>query len=94
MKIDPGDGNPADRFRKSQVRNSDGQMVPLSDFVSLREAEVLAAAERLNGSPMVALTANPVPGVSLAQARALCEMRAEEIRRELGLSDEYRLAWL
>jgi hypothetical protein len=43
---------------------------------------------------MVALTANPAPGVSLAQARALCEMRAEEIRRELGLSDEYRLAWL
>ena len=36
---------------------------------------------------------NSAPGVSLAQARGLCEARAEEARRELGLSAEYRLAW-
>ena len=68
--------------------------MPLSDLVAVREVEVSAAFERLNGLPMVALTANPAPGVSLARARALCEARAAEVRSELGLSAEYRLAWL
>jgi multidrug efflux pump subunit AcrB len=55
--------------------------------------ELTAAVERYNGYPMAAVTANPAPGVSLARARALCEGRAEEVRKELGLSAEYRLAW-
>jgi multidrug efflux pump subunit AcrB len=94
VKAGPGAGDRAQKLKKLQVRGADGRLVPLSALVALREVEVSAAVERLNGFPMVVITANPAPGVSLAQARALCEARAAEVRRELGLSAQYRLAWL
>jgi multidrug efflux pump subunit AcrB len=93
VKADPGAGNQAEELKKLRVRDADGRLVLLSDLVAVGEVEVSAAVERLNGFPMMSITANPARGVSLAQARALCEARAEEVRRELGLSAEYRLAW-
>jgi multidrug efflux pump subunit AcrB len=87
-------GDQAEELKKLRVRGSDGRLVPLAVLVAVREVEASATVERLNGFPMVAITANPAPGMSVAQARALCEARAAEVRRELGLSAEYRLAWL
>ena len=64
-------------------------MVPLSKFVTVREVGGPARIDRLDLRPMVEITANPGRGVSLGQARWLCETRAEE-----ELSSDYRLAWL
>ena len=43
---------------------------------------------------MVTVTANPASGMSLAQACALCETLAEEVRKELRLPEAYKLTWL
>lgn len=93
--VDPESGWVADNttWKKLLVRGAGGRLVPLTALVAVREVEAPAAVERRNGLPMVAITANPAAGASLAQARGLCEARAEEARRGLGLSAEYRLAW-
>jgi multidrug efflux pump subunit AcrB len=94
VKPDPAAGDQAEKLKSLRVRDVEGRLVPLSDLVAVREVEALASVERLNLRPMVLLTASPAPGVSLVQTRALCEARAEEVRRELGLSAEYQLVWL
>jgi multidrug efflux pump subunit AcrB len=93
VKADPAAGDQAEALRKLQVRSAEGRLVPLSALVAVREVEAAATVERFNLLPMVVLTANPAPGVSLARARADCAALAEEVRKELGLSAEYRLAW-
>jgi multidrug efflux pump subunit AcrB len=80
-------------LQRLKVRNAQGDMVPLSEFVRVREIEALGVLERLNLEPMLALTANPAPGVSLADARSLSETLAGEVRKELQLPKEYRLIW-
>jgi multidrug efflux pump subunit AcrB len=85
--------NQAEDLKQLKVRNTQGDMVPVAQFVSVREIEAAGVLERLDGKPMVAITANPAPGESLAAARSLCESLAEEIRKELQLSAEYRLTW-
>ena len=87
-----GDG-PKD-MQKLKVRNARGQMVPLGAFVKVSEAESPLALDFLDLWPMVELTANPGSGMSPAQARQHCETLVEEVRKELGLSAEYRLTWL
>jgi multidrug efflux pump subunit AcrB len=77
-----------------KVRNTQGDMVPLAALVQVREIEAPRVLERLNGEPMLVLTANPAPGVSLHAARSLCETVAEEVRKELPQPAQYRLAWL
>jgi multidrug efflux pump subunit AcrB len=94
VKPDPTALGVPEEVKSLRVRDAKGRWVQLSELVAVREVLAPAAVERLNLRPMVAITANPAPGVSLAQARALCEARAEEVRRELGLSAEYRLTWL
>jgi len=42
----------------------------------------------------VEITAGPEAGVPLDQGRKVCETLAEEVRKELRLSAEYRLTWL
>jgi multidrug efflux pump subunit AcrB len=69
-------------------------MVPLSHLVEIRETEGPSAVDRFNGKPMATITANPASGVSLVEARALCETLAEEARKESGLPAAYRLSWL
>ena len=39
------------------------------------------------------ITAHPAAGVSLGEARALCERLAEKVGRELGVAGQYRLTW-
>jgi multidrug efflux pump subunit AcrB len=92
VKADPRAGGQAEALKNLRVRGADRQLVPLSALAAVREVEALPAAERFNTFPMVAITANPAPGVSLTEARALCESRAGEVRRELGLPAEYRVA--
>jgi multidrug efflux pump subunit AcrB len=79
---------------KLAVRGTSGQIVPLGDIVSLRMMAGPTFIERLDLDPMVEVSANPAAGVSLAQVHALCETLLAEIRKELGLSEGYRLSWL
>jgi multidrug efflux pump subunit AcrB len=81
-------------LKQLKVRNADGQMVPVSKLVTVREVKGASVLERLDGQPMVEITANPASEVSLAEVRALCETLAEEVRKELRLPATYRLAWL
>jgi multidrug efflux pump subunit AcrB len=84
----------ADDMMQLKVRNAKGDMVPLSRLVTLRELTGACALERLNGKPMVEITANPAAGASVAEIRTLCETLAKEVRAELRLPDEYRISWL
>jgi multidrug efflux pump subunit AcrB len=83
-----------ERIKRLKVRSRNGAMVPLDTVVSVREIKGPLVLSRLDGRPMVEVTANPTAGVSLAQARAACEKAAEEVRQELNLPAEYRLTWL
>jgi multidrug efflux pump subunit AcrB len=63
-------------------------------LANVRQVASLAAVNRFNGQPMVEITAAPAPGVSLVEARALCEAVVEGARKQLKLPEGYRLTWL
>jgi RND family efflux transporter MFP subunit len=84
------DRNRVESVGKLKVRSSQGNMVPLATLATIRETPAVVVCDRLNGRPMVEITANPVPGISLAEARWLCEKAAEEIRQ----GSDYQLTWL
>jgi multidrug efflux pump subunit AcrB len=77
-----------------KIRNANGQMIPLTRLVTVRDVTKPQIIEDFNGEPMARLTSNPAPGTSLAEARALCERVAEAVRKELQLPAEYGLTWL
>ncbi len=81
-------------IRQLKVRNGKGEMIALGELMKVREIQAPAAIDRLDTQPMVHVTANPAPGVTLAEARALIDAAAAEVRKELQLSSEYRLTWL
>jgi multidrug efflux pump subunit AcrB len=83
-----------ENLRQLNLRNKRGDMVPLGTVAAVRPAKAPAALDRLDGRPMVQITANPAAGVSPADARKLCEELAKEVRKELRLPAEYRLTWL
>jgi RND family efflux transporter MFP subunit len=94
VQVPPGEAGPADALKRVRVRNDGGKMVPLSGLVKVREVDDPGVLARFNMDPMVGVTADPAPGVSLGEARGVCEALAEEARRALGLPPAYRLAWL
>jgi multidrug efflux pump subunit AcrB len=77
-----------------KVRNSKGEMVRLGAFVTVRTVEGPRVVDRYNLEPMVQVTANPVAGVSEAQARTLCATLADEVRRDMQLPAAYQVSWL
>ncbi len=94
VQVKPGAGDWPKNLDKLKVRNSEGQMVPLAILVKVRRVQAPAVLDFLNLYPMVEITANLEPGVSLEQGRKLCTLLAEGIRKELGLPAQYRLTWL
>jgi RND family efflux transporter MFP subunit len=94
VQVEPGPGERVKEFRKLKVRNREGQMVPLAALASVRENEAALVLDFLDGLPMLAITANCGAGVMVEEVRKLCETQAEEVRKELRLSTEYRLTWL
>jgi multidrug efflux pump subunit AcrB len=80
-------------FGKLKVRNREGQMVPLAVLATVRETTGCAALDFLDGAPMLGITANLGAGATGDEVRKLCEAAAEEVRRELRLSREYRVTW-
>jgi multidrug efflux pump subunit AcrB len=81
-------------LKRLRVRNAKGDMVALSALAKISLEDGTACIERFNSAPMVDLTANPASGVSVAEARALCRKLADDVRKQLNLSAEYRLSWL
>jgi multidrug efflux system membrane fusion protein len=81
-------------LKRLQIRNDKGQMVPLSRVARIREVEAPASVDRVDLRPAASVSGNPAVGVSLAEARWLCETLAEQVRKELRLPAEYGLVWL
>ena len=71
------------------MRNTDGKMVPLGEMASSRLVSAPWVIDRYSMEPMIAITANLVPGISPAEARTLCEKLAADV-----LPAGYRLKWL
>jgi multidrug efflux pump subunit AcrB len=82
-------GNHLDLVRL-QVRNAQGQMVPLSTVASVRVQNAPVLVERYNMYPMVGLMADPAPGVSPDDARQVCETQFAEVFP----AKKCTLAWL
>jgi multidrug efflux pump subunit AcrB len=93
VRIESDVKKPAD-IGKLRVRSAAGQMVPLSAIMSVRTTTGPAFVDRFNMYPIVEVSANPAAGVSLDQIHAICEALFGAVRKELGLSEEFRLTWL
>jgi gold/copper resistance efflux pump len=94
VQADPPAPNQVEDLGRLKVRNAQGEMVPLAALVVVREVAAAGVVDRLDMEPMLAVSANPAPGVRLGVARSLCETLAEEVRQELKLQKEYKLRWL
>jgi multidrug efflux pump subunit AcrB len=82
-----------EELKRLKVRNKQGEMVPLSGLVTVRAVDEVAMMHRHDRRPAVTISANLAAGVSAAEARKRCEELAEEVRKEMGLTGEYRLSW-
>jgi multidrug efflux pump len=74
---------------KQQVRNKEGQLIRLGTVMNVRDTIGPRAIERHNMYPMVRITANLAEGVSMAEARALCETMADQEFATKG----FKLIW-
>jgi multidrug efflux pump subunit AcrB len=88
VRTDPNFRDRTDDLLKLQVKNKEGQAVRLGTIMTVRDAEGPAVIERHNLYPMVRITAALAAGVSMDEARALCETLADQ---ELG--KEMKLSW-
>jgi multidrug efflux pump len=68
------------------VRNSQGDMVPLSSFVSISSSKASPRLERYNGIPSRELQGEAVPGMSSGQAMAAMEELASKLPPGFGYS--------
>ncbi len=84
-----GNGRPAREEIVQTIRTRLGEVV-----LDVSETKGPAALCRLDGKPMVEITANLAAGMTPTEARSLCESLAEEVRKELELPREYRLTWM
>ncbi|NWB96297.1 multidrug efflux RND transporter permease subunit [Pseudomonas gingeri] len=70
---------------KINVRNSSGNMVPLSAFVQAKWTQGPAQLTRYNGYPAIAISGEPKPGYSTGQAMAEMERLVTQLPAGLGL---------
>src|SRR5262249_22138601 len=88
---EPASGEWMKTVRNLRVRNRQGEMVPLGAIASVRQIAAPWALDFLDGLPMLEITANRGADVTVEEARKLSASLAEEVRKELRLSAEYRL---
>ena len=93
VEVDSGRGIDIDTFERLKVRNDKGAMVPVRSIATLRQDRAPDRLERIDLLPAVSITASLAGGLSLAEARFVCEHLAEEVLPKERPSD-YRLAWL
>jgi multidrug efflux pump subunit AcrB len=93
MEVDSGRGIDIDTSERLKVRNDKGTMVPVGSIATLRQDRAPDRLERIDLLPAVSITARLAGGLSLAEARFVCERLAEEVLPKERPSD-YRLTWL
>jgi multidrug efflux pump subunit AcrB len=70
-----------------KVRNSSGDMVPLSTMITIKEVTGPAIVNHYNLYPSAEINGNPAPGTSSGQASQLMEQIAKrELPRSMGSS--------
>lgn len=79
-----------DAWRTVRVRTDDGKFIPLAGLLDLQVVANPPSLERFNHRPMIRLSANVAAGATIDQARTRCREIADEARRKLNLSDEYK----
>jgi multidrug efflux pump subunit AcrB len=90
----PGLSRP-ENLQGLMVRGADGQLVRLGNVAEIVYTEAPPSVRRFNLYPMVKITAGLKPGVTPAEARALCEDAfAQEVPSQSGRTPAYRLEWL
>jgi multidrug efflux system membrane fusion protein len=92
--LDVPGGDPEAALKQLRVRNNSGQMIPLSRFITVHQPFAPESLDSLDFEPAVEITGNPAPGISLAEARSICEAAARAAIRELGLPAGYQIAWM
>ena len=93
VEVNSGRGIDIDTFERLKVRNDKGAMVPVRSIATLRQDRAPDRLERIDLLPAVSITASLAEGLSLAEARFVCEHLAEEVLPKDSPS-EYRLTWL
>jgi HAE1 family hydrophobic/amphiphilic exporter-1 len=68
----------ADNIKRLEVRNPQGDMVPVGTFVDIRDANGPQVIQRYNLYPSAQINGEPAPGYSSGQALALMEQMAED----------------
>ena len=82
-------------IRRLQVRNSEGQMIPLASVLSVRNQGGPVSLMRYNMYSATAITGNAAPGVSSGEATArLTEIADEQMPRETMAREWTELAYL
>ncbi len=93
VEVDPERRIDIDRLEQLKVRNDKGEMVPVRSIATVRRDRAPDGLEQIDLFPAVSITASLAGGLSLAEARFVCEHLAEEVLTNERSSD-YRLAWL
>jgi hydrophobe/amphiphile efflux-1 (HAE1) family protein len=70
VRLEPGERSRAEQIRQIQVRNNRGELLPLSDVVTIREKPSLSQINRYNRERAISLFANIPAGRSQADAIA------------------------
>ena len=77
----------AERLSQLKVRGSDGQMVPFMSVARVRQFQYARSFERMDGLPMVRITAEFLSGVSPKAARTRCS----QVIKEFNLPPGYQV---
>ncbi|MBQ3033192.1 MAG: efflux RND transporter permease subunit [Deferribacterales bacterium] len=77
-----------DDLKKLYVRSRAGDMIPVSEFVTVEEVGGANTIERFNGFPSGKIMGSPAPGYSSGEAMEAIEAIAEKV-----LPDGYTTAW-
>jgi multidrug efflux pump subunit AcrB len=82
--------NAVDVLKRLDVRNRDGERVPLGTLVHANSVVAPPAIFRVNLHPALRITAAPPDGKSTAEATSKCAEIAEAVRVELKLPDSFK----
>jgi len=95
VQADPAFRNRVHDIRRLQVRNSQGQMIPLASLLSIRGQGGPVSLMRYNMYSATAITGNAAPGVSSGQATAEMAVIADrQMPRETMAREWTELAYL
>lgn len=79
LRLTPEDRLTGEDVKTLTVRNSYGELIPLSDIVLIEEAKTLQSITRVNRQRAISVTANLAPGASQATALEQAEKISKEI---------------